>query len=117
MKQPPDALIPDQESDHRQHEGAGKGREVAELSGAEDKTFVSRVSASVGIRKGSDHESACMSRHMQAIGDQCHRSPQKPADNLRNHHSAAQGNHGPTAPLISGVILAEKDVLMTPKVE
>jgi hypothetical protein len=35
--------------DHRQHERAGKGGEIAELAGAEDETFVSRVSASAGI--------------------------------------------------------------------
>ena len=117
MKHPTDAFIPYQERDHRQHEGAGKAGEIAELAGAEDETFVSGVSSSVEIGECGDDECACVGRHMQAIRDQRHRSPQQPTDDLRDHHRATQSDHGPTTPLISGVILAEKDVFVTPRIE
>jgi hypothetical protein len=117
VDQPPDTLIPDQKGDHRQHEGARKRGKIAELTGTENETLVSGMAAGVGVGKGGDHERACMGRHVQPIRDECHRSPQQTADDFRSHHRAAQGDHSPTAPLVSRVIPPEKHVFVTPRVE
>src|ERR1700757_1934855 len=70
MEQSRDALIADEESDHCQDQGAGKCRQIAEFPGPEDETFVSRVTTSVGVGKGSDYECARVGRHVQPIRDE-----------------------------------------------
>src|ERR1700689_2899585 len=47
-------LIPDQQCDHRQDDGAGKSGELAELAGAKYKALICRVPARIRIDQGSN---------------------------------------------------------------
>ena len=49
MKEPADGLVPDEERDHRQDDGAAESGEVAELPGAEGKARVLRVVAGIAV--------------------------------------------------------------------
>ncbi len=114
MEQPVDALVTDQQCDHRQHDRAGKGGEIAELAGAERETIVAGVAPGIGIGERGDDQRPGMGRHVQPVGDQRHRAPQPAADDLGRHHRAAQPDDSPAAPLVALVMLAQKDVLVAP---
>ncbi len=107
-----DRLVADQQRDHRQDDGAGKPREIAELAGAEGEASVLRMAPRVAIGEGREQQRARVGRHVQTVGDQCDRPEQGAADDLRHHHRRAQRDHHPGTALVALVAFAEKDVVV-----
>jgi len=68
-EQAADRLVADQERDHRQNEGAGKARQIAELSGAEGEARILRVAARKRIGERRQQQGAGVRAHVQPVGD------------------------------------------------
>jgi len=108
-----DAFVADQERDHGQHDGAGEGRQVAELAGPEGQAPVCRIAPRVGVGQRRDEKRAGMRRHMQPISHQRHRAKPQAASNLGHHHRGADRDDGPRFPFVSRVRRAEKNMRVT----
>src|SRR5580692_867110 len=65
-----DRLISDQERDHRQDDGAGISRKIAEFSGSERETAIAGVFAGIGIGERGKQQRSGMGGHVQAVSDQ-----------------------------------------------
>jgi hypothetical protein len=112
MKQPCDRLIPDQECNHRQNDGAAEPGEVAELAGAEGKARVLGVVPGIAVGQRRQQQRARMRRHVQAVGDQREGAEQTATDDLRCHHDAAQPDHRPRPAGITVMPRAEENVFV-----
>jgi hypothetical protein len=110
-------FVADEERDHRENDSAGKSGQVPELAGAEAETIIVGVPACVTIGKSGEQQRARMRRHVQAVGNQRDRAKQPAADDLSDHHDAAQRNHEPSAAFVRVVARAEENVRMARRVE
>ena len=68
--------------------------------------------ARVTVSERREQQRARMRRHMQAVGNERDRAEKQAADDLRDHHDAAERDHHPGAAFVALVALAEKDVAM-----
>ena len=109
-EQAADRLIADQQRDHRQDDRAGEAGEVAELAGAEGEARIVGVPARVAVGQRRQQQGAGMGAHVQPVGDQGDRAEQQAADDLGDHHGAAEPDHRPGAALALLMALAEEDV-------
>ena len=114
-KYPADRLVADQERNHRQDDRAGEAGEITQLSGSESEAGVVGVAARIGIGQRGEQQGAGVCAHVQAIGDQRNRSEKQPADDLRDHHGAAEPDHRPGLAFAGLVLLAQKDVTVKPR--
>ena len=105
-------LVTDQQRDHRQDDGAGESREIAELAGPEREARIVGVLAGVGVGERREQQRTRMRAHMHAVGHQRDRAEQQAADNLGDHHGAAEPDHRPCPALAVFVARAEKHVGM-----
>jgi hypothetical protein len=105
-----DRFVPDEQRDHGEHDRAGIAGEVAELAGAEGETRVVRVPAGVAIGERGEQERAGMGGHVQPVRDQRDRAEQNSADDLADHHQAAEPDHQPSPPLVLLVAFAQEGV-------
>src|SRR5262245_41815875 len=117
VDQPLKTLEGDLDRDNGEDDGAGKGGEIAELSGAEGEMAVARLAAGKEIGERGNAERRRMGCHVPAVGEQRHRAEQDAGDDLADHHDRGQRDHKPGAALIAGVLCAEKDVVVRPPVE
>ena len=104
------ALPAHDQRDQRQHDRAGKAREIAELAGAEGEACIVRMSARVEIGERRDQHGADMGRHMPAIGEQRHRAVNRARADLDHHHDGGQRDDEPDTALIALMIGAQKNV-------
>ena len=58
-----------------------------------------------------------MRRHVQAVGEQRHRTKGDAAGNLADHHERGEADHGPCLALVMGMEAAEKIVPVLPSLE
>ena len=87
-----------------------KSRKVAQLAGAEAEARIVAVPARVAVGQRREQQGAGVGGHVHTVGDQRDRAEQQAADDLRDHHGAAQHDHRPTSPLVGFVRGAEEDV-------
>ena len=64
------ALVTNQERDHRQDDGAGEPREIAQLAGAEREARIVGMFPGVGVGEGREQQGSRMCAHCSAIRDQ-----------------------------------------------
>ena len=105
-----DGLVADQQRDHRQDDRAGEAGEIAELAGAEGEARIVRRAARIGIGERREQQRAGMRAHVQAVGDEGDRAEQQAADDLGDHHGAAEPDHRPGLAFALFVPLAEEHV-------
>ena len=117
VKQPRYRLIADQQRHHRQHDGAGISREVAELAGAEGETAVVGISARKRVSQGRQQQRPGMGRHVQSVGDKRERAEQRPADDFGEHHDAAQDDDRPGPAFRPLMVPAQKHVMVWRQLE
>ncbi|MCY1237621.1 hypothetical protein D9M72_503260 [compost metagenome] len=106
------AFPADQQSDERQHDGAGKTGQVAKLSGAEGETAIVRMLARIEIGKRGDQHRGRMGRHVPTIGNERHRPEDLPGHDLDHHHRCGDRDDDPGPPLVALVIAAKEDVIV-----
>jgi len=68
------------------------------------------VPAGIGIGERRQQQRAGVGAHVQAVGDQGDRAEQQAADDLRDHHGAAEPDYRPGLALAGLVALAEEYV-------
>jgi hypothetical protein len=107
-----DRLVADQERDHREDDGAGEPGKVAKFAGAERKTPIVGMPAGIAVGECREQQRPRMRAHMQPVRHQRDRPEQPAADNLGDHHRAAERNHRPCLALALFVSDAEKAVPM-----
>ena len=112
MKQPCDGLVPDEERDHRQNDGAAEPGKVAELAGDEGETQVLGVVAGIAVGQRRQQQRAGVRGHMQAVSYERERAEQTAADDLRCHHDAAQPDNRPRLARVAVMPCAEKNVIV-----
>src|SRR5215470_9535013 len=113
VDKPLDRLIGNEERHHGKHDGARKGREVAELAGAEGEPMVVRIAAGIGIGERRDQQRAGVGGHVQAVGDQSDRAEPDAADDLSDHHGGGDADDDPGLALVVLMSIAEEVVLVS----
>src|SRR4051794_19432677 len=114
MEEADRALPGDLHRDHREDDGAGKRREIAELAGAEREAGIMRMPPGEQIGDGRDAQRRGMGCHMPAIGKQRHRSEQRSRRDLADHHDGGQGDDEPCPALVAGMLMTEEHVIVRP---
>ena len=110
--EPLGGLDRDPDREDRENERAGKTRQIAHLAGTEGKSRIVRMSTSKPVGKGCDAQGTCMGRHVNAIGEERHRSGPQASDDLDHHHCGGQRNDIACASLMRVVRGAEEVVIM-----
>jgi hypothetical protein len=88
---------PDTQGDQAKHERGRETRQIANLTGSETELTVRRVPLGIGISDCGHTQSARVRRHMEAIGQERHRSGDIAGEYLADHHDSRQ-NHNPQSP-------------------
>ena len=93
LEQPKDRFNPDPQGDQAQHQRRGEARQVADLACSEAEPPVRCMLLGIGISNRCDTQRASMRCHMEAIGQQRHRSGDIAGENLADHHHSRQHHH------------------------
>ena len=104
----------DHQRDQREHDGARKARELADLARAEGKPRVGGVAPREPIGERRNRQRRNVRRHVHAIGHHRHRAENRASDGLDDHHGGGERHHQPGAPFVPVVLLAQKEVRMMP---
>ena len=88
-------FVADQQRDHRQHDGAGEAREIAELAGAEGEARIVGVAARVGVGERRQQQRAGVGAHVQAVGDQRDRAEHQRRRRSRRSSSSRKARSRP----------------------
>ena len=102
------------ERQQAQHNGAGKGGQIAELARAEGKPRIAGMAARQPIGRRRKSQRADMGRHMHAVGEQRHGAEHKARGDFDHHEGGGQRRDQPGALFRMRMALAEKDVAMRP---
>ena len=112
IEQPRYGFITDQQRNHRQNDGAGVSRQVAEFAGTEGETAIVGIFAGIGVSQRGQQQRSGMRRHMQSVGNKRQRAEQSAADDFGDHHDAAKDDHRPGPAFGFFVVFAQKDVIV-----
>ncbi|MNT18019.1 hypothetical protein D3C72_1532010 [compost metagenome] len=110
--QPDRAFPANQQRHHRQHDGAGKRRQVTQFAGAESEARIPRMAPGVSVGQRRNQHGACMRGHMPAVGHQRHRSVERPGDDLHQHHAGGQRDDQPHLALVAAMARAQEYVVV-----
>ena len=108
------ALVPDQERDQGQDDGAREGGKLAELAGPEREPRVVGMRAREPVGERRDCQRGRVRGHVPAVGGECHRAVERAGDDLGDHRDRGERHHQPGPPFVPAVRSAEKHVAVLP---
>ena len=105
-------FIADQQRDDGQDDGAGITRQLSQLAGAEGVARIMGVAAGKPVGQRRNCQRSGMGRHVEAIGQQCHRAIDRAGNDLADHHRRGQGDDDPGAARIAVMVFAKKYMIV-----